>query len=132
MNTLQISFLMILSWGIIFASGCRHNNEAESKQNYNVNDSEMKEAVDIALSALHNQPPGSPGESYILERAQTEEYILTSAQQLILNGRYIWRVTFKPRKLLPKDLSKGLIGAGGEIFVNVDLSTKTTVITGGE
>jgi hypothetical protein len=124
--------LVILLSGTIFAFSCTHVTGTKPISNYGVYDSDMKDAVAIAVSALHNQPPGSAGESYILSSAPKDDYILTSAQQIIFRGKYIWRVTFKPRQLLPKDPSKGIIGAGGEIFVNVDLSTKTTEIGGGE
>jgi hypothetical protein len=81
----------------------------------------MEEAVAIAVSALHDHSPSTD-----------KDYTLTSAQQIIVKGKYIWWITFKPTRFLPKDPSKGPIGKGGEVFVNVDLSTKKTQITYGE
>jgi hypothetical protein len=81
----------------------------------------MEEAVGIAASALHNRYPFTD-----------KDYTLTSAQQIIVDRKYIWRITFKPTELVPKDPSKEPIGKGGETFVNVDLSTKKTEIRYGE
>lgn len=86
-----------------------------------VNIADLQDSVAIAVSSLHDQA------SY-----QSNEYVLTSAQQIVVKGKYVWRITFKPANLLPKDPSKGLIGAGGETFVYVDLNTKKTEITYGE
>lgn len=61
-----------------------------------------------------------------------ESYALTGAQQHYLEGSYVWRVTFKPKHLLPADPATGMIGAGGEIFVHVVLETGETTITYGE
>ena len=57
---------------------------------------------------------------------------LIGVQQYIVKSQYIWHVTFKPTELLPKDLSKRERGLGGEIFINVNLETKTKTITYGE
>ncbi|MHC4858677.1 MAG: hypothetical protein ACYTDY_01135, partial [Planctomycetota bacterium] len=54
------------------------------------------------------------------------------AQELILEGKYVWRVTLKPLHLLPENPSTGKIGLGGEIFVNVDLETGKAVVRYGE
>ena len=73
-------------------------------------------------------------ESAVFEQKQyrPEDYMVTSAQQLVIKGKYTWRITFKPVALLPEDPAKGIIGLGGEIFVNVDLETKNTEILYGE
>jgi len=44
-------------------------------------------------------------------------------------GPAYWRVTFKRRDLIPKDAASEL-GAGGEIFVDVDLATSVAKISG--
>ena len=84
----------------------------------------LQEVVEIAVQALYNDK--------MTQSLSSTKYVLTSAQQIIINNKWIWRVTFKPKELLPDDISKGLLGAGGEVFVNVDLKTKETVITYGE
>lgn len=84
----------------------------------------LHDAIDIAIPALYNDKMAQSFDSKL--------YVLTSVQQIIINNKWIWRVTFKPKELLPDDLSKGILGMGGEVFVNVDLSTKETVITYGE
>ena len=61
-----------------------------------------------------------------------QDYKLIGAQQTILKGRYSWIVTFKPTELLPPDPSIARIGAGGEVFVNVDVQTDATEIRRGE
>jgi hypothetical protein len=75
----------------------------------------------------------SVGVAKLAEKIQAPaEYKLIGAQQIYYNGKYVWRTTFKPTKLLPADPSAQLIGKGGEVFINIDLETKETVITYGE
>ncbi len=52
---------------------------------------------------------------------------------MILEGRNIWRMTFKATHLLPQDpASSELDGLGVEILVNVDLEGGTTTHAYGE
>lgn len=81
----------------------------------------FNDAINIAAEAMNKEP-----------QVYAAEYVLMSVQQIIVNNKWICRVTFKPKELLPVDPSKNFIGLGGEAFVNVDLSTKKTVITYGE
>ncbi|MBN1972343.1 MAG: hypothetical protein JW787_01795 [Sedimentisphaerales bacterium] len=85
------------------------------------NTTNLLEAINLAIPALKKD---------VL--ANKTEYILTAVQQNIRGGKYIWRVTFKPKELVPDDPSEGPHTLGGEVFVNVDLGTKSTVITYGE
>ena len=82
--------------------------------------SDLNKAVSIALAELSDL--GKP----------QDEYKLVSAQQILLKGKYVWHVTFKLAKSLPADPATQAIGAGGEIFINVDLNTGETVVTYGE
>lgn len=61
-----------------------------------------------------------------------ETFQFMGAQQRVKDGHYLWRITYKPKHLLPEDPSTGLIGAGGELFVNVVLDTGETTIRFGE
>ena len=81
----------------------------------------IQDAIDLAIHALYKEP-----------RLHSTDYVLTSAQQILRNNKWIWRITFKPKELLPDDPSNGPYTLGGEVFVNVDLSTKETVVTYGE
>ena len=58
---------------------------------------------------------------------------LTSAVNMMTGRDYrgpaYWRITFKRRDLIPKDAASEL-GAGGEIFVDVDLDTGVAKISG--
>jgi len=58
---------------------------------------------------------------------------VTSAVNMLAGNEYrgpsFWRVTLKRRDLIPKDASSEL-GAGGEIFVDVDLATNLAKIAG--
>lgn len=81
----------------------------------------LQDAVAIATSALQGQPYDT-----------ADHWTLISAQRIVINGCYVWRITFKPTSLLPDDPSQGIIGAGGEVFVNVDWVTKKTEILYGE
>jgi hypothetical protein len=121
---MKISLILVpvfLPLLMVFASGCTHNSLSQPGPTLGPDITSLRDAVDIAVSALHGQ-----------SHYPANDYILTSAQQIIVDGKYVWRITFKPVSLLPKDPSKGLIGAGGEIFVKVDLSTKKTEFTYGE
>lgn len=60
------------------------------------------------------------------------DYRVIRVQQAVVRGRYIWSVTFKPTRLLPADPSTDEIGAGGEIFVNVDVQTDSSQVLRGE
>jgi len=82
--------------------------------------SDLDKAVSIAIakSADARKPGG--------------EFKLIGAQQIFLDGKYVWRITFKPVRLLPDDPSTGEIGAGGEVFVNVDIKTEEAIVLYGE
>jgi len=121
MKAIRILVLAFLPLLIVFASGCTHNPASNPNSTCRADITGLEEAVAIAVSALHDLYPSTD-----------KDYILTSAQQIIVKGKYIWRITFKPTELWPKDPSKGQIGMGGEVFVNVDLSTKKTEIRYGE
>jgi hypothetical protein len=108
--TLKTPTVIALS---LLLSGC-----ATSHQQADVSD--LGRAV--AIASLAAEQEGYP----------LQEYTLTSAQRIAHQGQYIWRITFKPSNLLPKDPSKGPFGLGGELFVNVDLGTGQSVITFGE
>lgn len=61
-----------------------------------------------------------------------EDFKLIGAEQIYLEGKFIWMITFKPRDLLPEDPSTEIIGAGGEIIVNIDLNTGESTVGYGE
>jgi hypothetical protein len=63
-----------------------------------------------------------------------KRYKLIKAENLYINNsKYIgpnkWYVVFKANHLIPED-EKGLLGAGGEIFVEVDLKDDKGKILG--
>jgi hypothetical protein len=114
----------------------KSENSAVKRQTTNKLDTNEEEATDVLASsdvgAIANAIRIAKA-AVEQSRASANEFKLTSAQQLVVKGNYIWRVTFKPTKLLsPKDPSKGLIGLGGEVFVNVDLTTGKTEIRYGQ
>jgi len=78
----------------------------------------LHRALDLALDATVEQRSG-------------RDYRLIGAQML-LDRAQVWRVTFKPESLLPHDPETGIIGAGGELFVNVDLAAATATVGYGE
>jgi len=104
-----------------FASGCTHAPSSQSGSSPGADIAGRRDAVAIAVAALQDQ-----------STYPANDYILTSAQQIVVEGKHLWRITFKPTRLLPRDPSNELIGLGGEIFVNVDLSTKKTELSYGE
>jgi hypothetical protein len=114
--TRVLVFVLLLA--VLFSgSSCAHLDRSQSTANVSL----MNEAVALGIAAVGNQ-----------SHYPKQGYTVVSAQQRFHKGKYIWLVVFKPAKLLPKDPSKECIGLGGEVIVNVDLSTKETVVTYGE
>ena len=93
---------------IVFTASCSSPNAIQSKIASQPETSELYKAVSIAM-AKSADVRKSPG-----------EFKLVSAQQIIVKGEYIWFITLKPVNLLPDDPSTQMIGAGGEVFINVD------------
>jgi hypothetical protein len=82
---------------------------------------ELDEAVALAERAV------------VAGGAVLDQLKLTSAVNMMAGRDYRgpahWRITFKRRDLIPGDAASEL-GAGGEIFVDVDLETSAAKITG--
>lgn len=97
---------------------------SKSKPTLSADMRNLQKAIDIAIPALYKDTT--------LQKIDYNFYTLTAVQQIIIKNKYIWRVTFKPKEFLPEDPSKEFITLGGEVFVNIDLSTKETEITYGE
>lgn len=58
------------------------------------------------------------------------EYKLIAVQNLYTSGEgHLWRVTLKPRSLFPAHPGEAT-GAGGELFLQVDLEHRTVTIAG--
>lgn len=58
------------------------------------------------------------------------ELKLITAENLIKStGPDVWRITFKPKRLIPSNIDSE-VGAGGEIFVEVNLAENKARITG--
>ena len=56
-------------------------------------------------------------------------YKLISADNLMFAGIGVWRLTFKLKELIP-ETADSEIGAGGELFVEADLSTQKAELVG--
>jgi hypothetical protein len=104
----------------IFTASCKGSETIDPKTASHPETADLNEAISIAVARLADVQKSSG------------EYKLVSAQQVVVEGKYVWRITFKPVKLLPDDPSSQIIGAGGEIFMNVDLKTKEAAVTYGE
>ena len=116
-GSVVISLLAML---FVFPIGCASVAKLQ-KTTAHVNTTDLQDAVCIATSALHGPT------QYTADR-----WTLISARQILIDGRYVWRIIFKPTELLPDDPSTRAIGAGGEVFVNVDQATKKIEILYGE
>src|SRR5262245_56640115 len=80
-------------------------------------------AIAIGRAALTKAAEGGPA---ALGVDDPSSYLLVSAKLVTLTRRRgSWRLTFKPRDLLP-ETEDDRLGAGGEIFVHVDLATGST------
>lgn len=67
-----------------------------------------------------------------LRRIDLTKYKLIAARNLIAEaGASVWQLTFKPNRLIPPN-SGTRIGAGGEVFVQVDTRRKTVEVRFGE
>jgi len=116
---------MITAIVTILAIGCEKPETRCSKCSYSQPKcaNELLEAVNMAASAVVNQ------------RHSLEDLTVVAVQQIFHQGKYIWRITLKPSRLLPQAVDGDAIqpiGKGGEIFVNVDLATQQTQLTFGE
>jgi len=121
-NKQLLRVFAIIAMVSLFASAvsCVSLKAAQSKGETQPEVSDLNKAVSIALA-----------ESIDARKSQGE-LKLVGAEQIVVKGKYIWRITLKPISLLPDDPSTQLIGAGGEIFVNVDLKTGEAIIGYGE
>ncbi|MHC4669894.1 MAG: hypothetical protein ACYTFD_16005 [Planctomycetota bacterium] len=101
-------------------ASCRPSGELSTSETRQPETEHLNRAVAIGLaeSADARRPGG--------------EYRLVGARQVLVDGKYVWRITFKPCRLLPDDPSTQKIGLGGEIFMNVDLETEVATIGYGE
>lgn len=70
--------------------------------------------------------------AYEKVEASAEPHRLVGVKQIVTPEGYVWRATYKLASLLPEDPSEGLVGAGGEVFVNVDPTTGKAEIRYGE
>jgi len=88
---------------------------------YSLTAKELDRAVELAERML------------MTSGARGTELKLTSAINMMAGREYrgpaYWRLTFKRRDLIPKDATSEL-GAGGEIFVDVDLDANVAKIAG--
>lgn len=60
------------------------------------------------------------------------DYKLIKVEMTWAKGKYVWRATYKPARLLPNDPSKEAVGAGGEIFIDIDLTADKAEVKYGE
>lgn len=83
--------------------------------------SDCQEAVSLGIALLTSM------------NIDLSQYKLVSAENAIKGpahaGPYIWRLTFKLKRLIP-ETSNEEVGAGGELFVETDLSTKKGKLLG--
>jgi hypothetical protein len=79
----------------------------------------FREAVQDCLEAL-----AVSADSLGTSEIDFTQYKLISVENLIHVGPAVWSLTFKLRKLIPIN-SHSVLGAGGEIFVQVDVQAKT-------
>jgi hypothetical protein len=115
-----IRALLALSLAGAGACGGKTGSRGDQAMRSSATAAEVNRAVELAEQA-------------IAARAPVAAYRLTSAINMMAGAQYrgpaFWRLAFKRRDLIPADAS-GELGAGGEIFVDVDLATSSAVITG--
>jgi hypothetical protein len=89
---------------------------------FQVTATEANRAIELAEAAIGKS--GAKAEAYRLIRA-----INLMAPDGAYRGPSYWRLTFKRRDLVP-DTVDAELGAGGEIFVDVDTKDATATIAG--
>jgi hypothetical protein len=108
---------------LMIASACTHENSppGDKKMWVSLTAKELGRAVELAEQTVTTSG------------ANLAELQLTSAVNMMSGREYrgpaYWRLTFKRRDLIPKD-STSELGAGGEIFVDVDLGANVAKIAG--
>jgi hypothetical protein len=115
----QVISAVLLSM-VLFGSSCERRDSGASKGKAQPETSDLNKAVSIGCAKLAE------------EVESPTEYKLIGAEQIYYEGKFIWRVTFKPTRLLPAKGAVKPIGVGGEVFMNIDLETGETIITYGE
>jgi hypothetical protein len=112
--------LFVLALGCGCACGGKTQSRGETKMLFPVTAAEVNRAVELAEKAIAARTP-------------VAAYQLTAAVNMMAGNEYrgpsFWRLTFKRRDLIPADAESEL-GAGGQIFVDVDLGTGVATITG--
>ena len=108
---------------LMIAGACAHENPSpgDKKMWVSLTAQELGRAVELAERAMS------------ASGAVVTELKLTNAVNMMAGREYrgpaYWRLTFKRRDLIPKDATSEL-GAGGEIFVDVDLDANVAKIAG--
>jgi hypothetical protein len=109
------------SAALVFLAACAHAPAPSEERIMSVTTKELGRAVELAEKEI------------LASGAVVAELKLTSAINLMdgrsYRGPAYWRLTFKRRDLLPKDAESEL-GAGGELFLEVDLDAGSAKITG--
>jgi hypothetical protein len=111
-----------LAVALLFAGACAHGTAlpGDNTMPSHLTAKELERAVELA-------------ERVVAVSSALDQLKLTSAVNMTAGRDYrgpaYWRVTFKRRDLIPKD-SASELGAGGEIFVDVDLDTNVARISG--
>jgi len=70
-------------------------------------------------------------EAIVKKNIKLSEHKIIKAENVLKKSPKFWFITFKKKSLIPAAENQ-IIGAGGEIFVAVDLSKNTVKITYGE
>ncbi len=60
------------------------------------------------------------------------DYKLIKVELTWAKGRYAWLTTYKLSRLLPENPEEELIGAGGEVFITLDVKNGQTEVRYGE
>jgi hypothetical protein len=108
---------------LMIASACARENPppGDKKMWFSLTAQELGRAVELAERTV------SASGSALAELKLTNAVSMMAGREY--RGPAYWRLTFKRRDLIPKDTASEL-GAGGEIFVDVDLDTNVAKIAG--
>jgi hypothetical protein len=122
MSLIKFTNFIIIFAFLVFTVSCKQAGSSRFSYSHDVSPSED---CRIAISLA---------EELLSTLKEPNNYKLISVENLYLPtrrylGPHLWHLTFKLKDLIPKE-DKKPVGLGGEIFIQVDMSTKKAKLLG--
>ena len=119
----QLRIATVMMFTLMLASACAGNKTPPGDQKMwsSLSAKELGRAVELAEGTV------AAGDTSLANLKLTSAVNMMSGRDY--RGPAYWRLTFKRRDLIPRD-AVSILGAGGEIFVDVDLDANVAKIAG--